>query len=623
MFSIKIVGPAGFGIKITGQILAKFFLRLGINVFAYTEYPSLIRGGHNTFQVDISGGSHSEERSDEESRGIFSAVNSPAEKCNILIALTQEALNKELNNLKDDAIIICDESITWDPDFRQDDKVVLHAPLIELAKNSGGEVMKNTVALGVVMALIEKVIPSEERNPLDIAHKIIDETFGHKGEIAEQNKNALKAGYEWVRKNNINLKNKLVKGLTLNQHAQGQDDNLLVSGNQACALGAIAAGCQVYVAYPMTPATEILHFLEAKQKTTNMVIHQGEDEIAVIHTALGASFAGVRAAIGTSGGGFALMTEGLSLAGQLELPLVIFEVMRPGPATGLPTWTEQGDLSFVLTAGHGDFPRAVLAPGNPEQCFVLTQKAFNLADRYQIPVFVLSDKFLGESASNLSESVFKKIEKIDRGRILKEIKGNYLRYKFEKNGVSYRTIPGVFNGEYICNSDEHNEVGFSNEANEVRKKMMDKRMQKLIELQKEIPLPKLYGDKNADLTLITWGSMLGPCLDALSRCHSRESGNLMDYKKDGIPVRVYPVQRYEAGMTISINVLHFSYLYPMPLGLGDYLKKFKRLVLVENNKTAQLGKLIRQETGIEIENKILKYDGRPIWKEEILRWLSS
>ncbi|PIT89811.1 2-oxoacid:acceptor oxidoreductase subunit alpha [Candidatus Kuenenbacteria bacterium CG10_big_fil_rev_8_21_14_0_10_36_11] len=596
--SIKIAGPAGFGIKVTGQILAKVFLRLGADVFAYTEYPSLIRGGHNTYQIDISD----------------TDVSSPSEKTDILIAFTSEALSKEINNINNEAIVICDEKITLDSRLRENDKVVM-APLVEIAKNAGGELMKNTVALGLLLKILNL--------PLEKANEVLADTFGNKGEVAEQNKKALKEGYEWTLKH-LNTKTLKHLNIFLNSLKLLKDknnDGLLITGNQACALGAIAAGCQIYSAYPMTPATEILHYLEAKQKITNMIIHQGEDEIAVIHSALGASFAGARTACGTSGGGFALMTEGLSLAGQLELPIVIFEVMRPGPATGLPTWTEQGDLSFVLTAGHGDFPRAVLAPGNPADCFKLTQTAFNIADKYQIPVFVLSDKFLGESAYSISAEIFDKIELIDRGRIIKSLKQLntktlksdtseiFARYKLENDGVSWRTIPGVDNGEhmcsstehnenglrcgeYICNSDEHNEVGFSDEVNEVRKKMVDKRQQKLIELQKKIPLPKIYGPADAEMTLVCWGSMLGPCLDSIK---------IQEYKNK------------------KINVLHFSYIYPLPNSLDKFLKEFKKLVLVENNKTAQFGKLIRQEIGLEIKDKILKYDGRPIWKEEIIR----
>lgn len=587
--TIKIVGPAGFGIKVTGLMLSKYFLRSGYQVFSYTEYPSLIRGGHNTFQIDIS----------------ETEINSASEKCDILIALNEEALNKELNNLNTDAIIIGDKNIVRDSRFVGNDNFI-QAPLVELAKQNGGELMKNTVALGVLLGVLNLSI--EKLN------EILEETFGHKGEAMEQNKNALKEGYEYGKENASKaLKDYKIKEL--------ENNNLLLTGNHACALGALAAGCQFYSAYPMTPATEILHFLKAKEKETGIEVHQAEDEIAAIHAALGASFAGARSATGSSGGGFALMAEGLSLAGQIELPLVIFEVMRPGPATGLPTWTEQGDLNFIINAGHGEFPRLVLAPGNAKEAFELTKQAFELADKYQIPTFVVSDKFLGESFYAVNENIFDINEKINRGKMLVEVNGEYLRYATKTaDGVSARTIPGVDGGEYmctsmehhenglrcgeyVCNSDEHDETGLSSELGDVRNRMVEKRMKKLAELKKEMPLPILYGDENAEITLVCWGSMLGPCLDAMSFYHPRES-------KDPV-------------FSKSINVLHFSHIYPLPLDLEKYLNKFQKLVLVENNFQGQLGQLIRQETGIEIKDKILKYDGRPFWKEEIIRGISN
>jgi 2-oxoglutarate ferredoxin oxidoreductase subunit alpha len=348
----------------------------------------------------------------------------------------------------------------------------------------------------------------------------------------------------------------------------------------------------------MTPATDILHVLEANQKKTGMVVHQPEDEIAAIHTALGGSFAGIRSACGTSGGGFALMNEGLSLTGMLELPLVIFEIMRPGPATGNPTWSDQGDLSYVLTAGHGDFPRAVIAPGSPEQVFDCVQHAFNIADKYQIPVIVISDKHLGESGFTISKEVFSEIDEKNHDLQL-EANKDYKRYLNTQTGISPRTIPGIENGEYIANSDEHNEESFSDESSEVRKMQMEKRMKKIEELRKEIPLPRVYGPMSADISLVCWGSAFGACLDTINTLNS-----LNTLKK-------------------KVNLVHFEYLWPMPKNLDKFLSKFKKLVLVENNYSGQLGKLIRQETGIEIKDRILKYDSRPFWTDEILEELKK
>ncbi len=590
--SIKITGPAGFGIKVTGIMLAKIFMRQGLNVFAYTEYPSLIRGGHNTYQVDI----------------LDKSVNSSSEKCDILIALDKKSIDVESKNLNKNGIILYDENFGKIPE--QKGIKFISVPFAELAKKVGGEIMKNTVAVGALLGILNL--------RLDEFNNILKQEFGDKKGVADKNIKAARLGYEKIKK----LRNEEIKESSISQflnfsNRNSKNDNLLMTGNQVTALAAIASNCQAYVAYPMTPSTDILHILEAKQKETGMLIHQPEDEIAGIHVALGASFAGARSATGTSGGGFALMNEGLSLAGMLELPIVIFEVQRPGPATGNPTWTEQGDLNYVINAGHGEFSKIVLTPGTPEQVFNLVQQAFNLADKFQTPVIVLTDKHLGESSFTVNKEVFNKIEKINKGKIIKEIKkikpeeikGLCKRYKIENDGVSWRTLPG-FNGgehfvtgvehhengircgEYVANSDEHNEVGFSSELSEMRKKMMDKRMNKLEEIRKEIPLPKIYGSKNADITLVSWGSTFGACIDVINN-------------------------------NKNINLIHFKYIWPLPKNLDKFLSKFKKLILVENNKTGQLGKLIRQETGIDIKNKILKYDSRPFWNNEIYAKIRS
>ena len=599
-FSIKIVGPAGYGIKVTGIMLAKVFKRAGFSVFAYTEYPSLIRGGHNTYQVDVAYECHPEWSEGSRRIKTISLISSVSEKCDILVALDAKSIEMEGENLRKNAIVIYDGNV---PLKQKNIKTLknkkinfIPVPFVELAKKAGGEIMKNTVALGALLRLLGM--------KLDELNDILKDEFADKGKVGEKNVVAAKQGFDFIQKNS----NKITKKLEIKNLSQAElrdqklgNKNLLMTGNQACALGIIASQCQMYVAYPMTPATEILHFLEAKQRQTGMIVHQPEDEIAGIHAALGASFAGARAAVGTSGGGFALMNEALALAGMVELPLVIFEVQRPAPATGNPTWTEQGDLLYVINAGHGEFPKVVIAPGNPEECFKLTQQAFNLADKYQVPVIILSDKFLGESSYTVSRDVFDKIDKVDRGKVISinkkqlTINKNYKRYKIEKDGVSWRTLPGVKNGEYIANSDEHNEYGYSDEGSENRKKMMDKRMQKLEEIRKEIPLPKVYGPQDAEATLVCWGSQLGPALDAIES---------LKYK--------------------NVNIVHFSYLWPLPKNLSKFLSQglgIKKLILLENNKTGQLGKLIRQETGIEIKDKILKYDSRPFWPEEIVSQL--
>jgi 2-oxoglutarate/2-oxoacid ferredoxin oxidoreductase subunit alpha len=564
--SIKIVGPAGFGIKVTGITIAKVFTRLGLNVFAYTEYPSLIRGGHNTYQIDVS----------------KDKIHSSNQKCNILIGLTKDAINKEKNNIEAGGLVICDNTIP-EEELNLRSVKVISAPLVKSAKFAGSELMKNTVALGVILSLLDL--------PMKILNDVLTDMFANKKEVIKDNKVASKSGYDWMeqfkKKENQDF-DKLSKIVSVSKKGS---NNVLMTGNQACAMSVIASECQMYVAYPMTPSTDILHILEAEQKETGMLIHQPEDEISGIHVALGSSFTGARSAVGTSGGGFALMNEGFSLAGMTETPLVVFEVMRPAPATGNPTWSDQGDLNYVVNAGHGEFAKVVIAPGTPEQSFDLVQHAFNLADKYQTPVVILSDKHLGESSFTVSKDVFDEIDKVDRKIKLKvnnKTDELFKRYLITKDGISPRPIPGTKGGEHIANSDEHDEYGYSDEASKVRIQQMDKRMKKLEEIQKEIPLPKVYGPKNASKTLVCWGSSFGTCKDSIEQMK-------------------------------NVNMIHFEYIYPTPKNLDKFLKKFKKLILVEQNKTGQLGKLIRQETGIEIKDKILKYDSRPFWSDELVK----
>lgn len=362
-------------------------------------------------------------------------------------------------------------------------------------------------------------------------------------------------------------------------------------------MGAIASGCRFYSAYPMTPASSVLHNLADWSENAGMVVKHAEDEISAVLMAIGASYAGVRAMTGTSGGGFALMSEALSLAGMTEIPLVIFESQRPAPATGLPTWTEQGDLKFLANAGHGDFARAILAPANAEEAFYMTTLAFNLADKYQIPVFVLLNKYLSDGRQTVPDFDVKKI-KIERGEILTEkdlvkIK-EYKRYLLTASGVSPRSLPGEAGGIYIANSDEHDELGYSIEgfSDEMRKKQMEKRLKKLSGILKELPKPKVFGPLKAKITLVGWGSTKGTVLEALP---------------------------YLA----NVNYVHFPAPFPLLKNEAEKtLGHAKKIVCVENNATGQFAEILEQR-GIKIHSKINKYDGRPFFPEEIVDYFNN
>jgi len=367
----KIGGEAGYGILSAGEIFAYACAHGGLETFAYLEYPSLIRGGHNTYQVLV--------REDN--------VQSHSSQVDLLVALNKETIDRHLTEVVKDGALVYDSN---EKDLRdyvcsRADAGCLGVPLEDLTKQAGGEkVMRNMVAVGVSFGLV--------KYPYDFIVELIDQVFSKKGaKMVQLNQAAAKAGYDYAQTNfaekfDYQLKVKLNK-----------DQRMLINGNEAIALGAIKAGLKFYAAYPMTPATSILHYLVAQERDYKLVVKQTEDEIAAMNMVVGASFAGVRSMTATSGGGFALMSEALGLAGMTECGTVVVIAQRPGPATGLPTWTEQGDLRFALHAGQGDFPRVVLAPGDPEECFYMTFQAHNLADKYQLPVIVLTDKYMAEA----------------------------------------------------------------------------------------------------------------------------------------------------------------------------------------------------------------------------------
>lgn len=375
-----------------------------------------------------------------------------------------------------------------------------------------------------------------------------------------------------------------------------ETQKLLISGNDALALGAIKAGLKFFAAYPMTPASSILHFIAGHEHEYKILVKQTEDELAAINMTIGASLAGVRAMCATSGGGFALMTEALGFGAMVETPLVVAMVSRPGPATSMPTWSAQGDLRFVMHAAPDEFPRVILAPGDPVEAFHLTFKAFNLADKYQIPVIILSDKNLAESYFTVEQDQMEQGDfTVNRGEIISNLKSqNYNdlfgRYDVTESGVSPRSIPGTPGHVFCANSDEHDEYGISDEESANRVRQVDKRMRKLetIERDQALALPRWFGPAKAKKTLITWGSNKGSCLEVLK------------YRDD-------------------VNLLYFSELYPLDAArVQAELKKIKRSYSVECNFSGQFADYLYEKTGFKVDEKVLKYDGRPFFVEELV-----
>lgn len=554
-YSIKIGGAAGQGIKSAGLMLAKIATRSGFNIYTYTEYPSLIRGGHNVMQILISA---------EE-------VMAPSIKTDLLIALNRETIDLHLNELNEQSIILCDGEIY------QGEKVI-SVPLSKLANDAGGgELLINTVALGATVGLLG--------GDLEILQKLIIESFAEKKDMVEANKKAAQFGYEFIIQNHAD---KIKK--TLNK-AENFSPKMIINGNDGMALGAIAGGLQFASIYPMTPITNLMHSLALYQEKYGFIFKQPEDEIAAINMAIGAGVAGARSLTATSGGGFCLMTEGIGLAGITETPLVVILGMRGGPSTGLPTWSENGDLQFALHAGHGDFPKIVLSAGDSREAFDLTCEALNLADKYQTPVILLVDKNICEN--DQSFHILENSLKIERGKLSTEIISDYQRYALSDDGISQRSIPGKGNF-FIVNSDEHDTYGFDDDGIENRNAQMKKRMSKLQTCIKNDMLPpQVFGPQKSDLTIVSWGSPKGAILESLKN---------------------FP----------NVNFLYLTWLNPFPTdAVRQILAESKYILDIENNFTGQLAELIREKTGIEIMDKMLKYDGRPIFPEEIEEKIKS
>jgi len=557
-FNFMVGGEAGQGVQSIGFLLAKAFARGGYHIFADQDYESRVRGGHNFFRIRVND----------------SRVDAIAAQVDMLIALNQDSVELHRKELTRNGIIIFDgEKIRG----IAADKNLFNVPLNRLAEeNAGHRIMANSVALGVALGLVNY--------DSEILENILRIHFGS-GEIEQSNIKAAHAGYNYAQQNYKGDFNRILKPI-------GHDKRMLLNGNEAISLGAIAAGCKFMAAYPMTPTSSIMEYLAAKAKDFDIVVVQPEDEIAAINMIVGAGYAGVRAMTATSGGGFCLMVEGLGLAGITEIPVVIVEGQRVGPAIGLPTRTEQGDLEFILHASHGEFPRAVLAPATVEDAFWLTFKAFNLAEKYQLPVIIVTDQHLASSYSTVDRFDLSKLT-IDRGLLFSEGKAaDYRRYLITDSGISPRAFPLQGKALVLSDADEHDEEGHMIENAETRARMMQKRMRKLVGLKDEITVPEVYGSENAKTTLIGWGSTGGAI---------RETVDILS--KQGV----------------SVNSVQLTELWPFPAeAMTGIMDKAQNNYVIENNATGQLAHLIRAETGKKVSSSILKCDGRPFTPEYII-----
>lgn len=565
----KIGGRAGEGISAAGFIFGKTAQRSGLNVFEYGEYPSLIRGGHTTSQVHASTG----------------PVTCQAWKLDLMVALNEESLKLHLDEFDDKTQVILDPDVTKvEQKFPQlKSEQIISAPLNKLAREATGKSLASDV---VALAISCHVLGINK----DTFLGVIKDFFAKKGdEVVAENIKAAEAGFTWTKSNVTNIKN-VVVGSGASQ--------LYMSGTDATGLGALSAGCQFYAAYPMTPTSNLMHFMAGKQDEFPLIVKHAEDEIAAINYALGASFTGVRSMTASAGGGFALMVEGVSLAAVTELPLVVVVGGRPGPATGLPTWTCQTDLSYVMHTAHGEFPRIVFTPGTLEESFKLTRLAFMLTEKYHTQAYILSDKLLLES--RMTGPVFNDQYKNPRYSFAQNPlpeDDSYRRFEDLPEGYSPRSIPGQPHGIQLTNSYEHDEHGFATEDAGMTKKMVEKRLRKWDGILKEVPPPVLLGEPGAPVTLVCWGSSK-LVVEEVMRQMNKESN--------------------------KVNAIHILTMLPFKKQeFIDLAKASQKLVMIEGNALHQGARHIFDQTEIKIEHHINRYDGRPFYPEQVIEELSK
>lgn len=547
-YTILIGGAAGQGIETVVHLLERTIKRSGYHVFTYKNYMSMVRGGHNFMQVRFS------------DKPLYTYKT----KVDMIFALTEESVQIHRENLNEDGIILVDDEMLQEEDF-------YHLSLNKIAKEIGNSKIIPTIGFGAIVKYLGMDI--------EIAENAVKEMF--KDRILEVNLKGLIKGYDiGIEKYSIELK---------------KDENIIINGNQALALGAIAAGVKYYCGYPMTPSTSVMSYISSKASQMGILVDQIEDEVGALNMVLGATYAGVRAMTGSSGGGFALMTEAMSLAGITELPAVIVNAQRPGPATGLSTRTEQGDLRFVIHSGHGEFPKMVISLRTPEDAFYQTARAFNLAEKYQMPVILLTEEYLTDYMMTSKPFEFDKI-RIERYLSSKDEleEGRYKRYKYTDNGVSPRINPGQYEDKIVLvDSHEHDEYGNIDEAIETRNKMMDKRMKKFEILANEVEEPWQMGVDNPEILFVAFGATHGALKEAVDELNKEKS---------------------------SFGALVYGDIWPFPTKLINELgKNAKKIITIEQNRTGQLESLINEKTRLVVGGRILKYDGRPLNGDEIVK----
>ncbi|HUK17095.1 MAG TPA: 2-oxoacid:acceptor oxidoreductase subunit alpha [Bryobacteraceae bacterium] len=567
-FAVAIGGAAGQGVATPGVIYARIFARRGLHLLAYNAYQSIIRGGH-TFLTIRTG----PER-----------VTSQGDRIDLMIPLNQDTMDRHLGLLREGAAVIYN-SDSIKPGEPPPGVRMCPLPVSQLQHNSRAKQEQNTLAVAASLSMLGVGF-----QPLE---EMLIQQFKKKGDaVIRENTESARAAYQYATEHFESFADPLP--MTDNQYA-------VVTGNMALAMGGAAAGVKFYCAYPMSPSTGVLHWMAAHARKAGIMVRQVEDEIGVVNMAIGAAHAGCRAMCATSGGGFALMTEGLGMAAMIETPVVVIDVQRAGPSTGVPTKTEQGDLWQMLGAGHGDYPRAIATPTDIVDCFKLIPEMFNLVDKYQCPGIVLTDLLLSEGHASADPAELDFNVPIDRGELITSANGNgsnggYKRYLFTESGISPRAIPGVPGHTHTVATDEHMEDGvlisdeFTNPVK--RRAMMEKRQRKIAGIEAAVPPPELVGPRDADVTLIGWGSTKGVISEAVDLL---------------------------ADEGITANHLQIRWMVPLHgEAILDQLRDARRTIIVENNYSGQFARYLRSETSFVADGHIRKYDGEPFMPHHIV-----
>src|SRR6059036_1631469 len=598
-FAVAIGGAAGQGVATPGDVFAKIFARRGLHLNAYNAYQSIIRGGHTFLTI----------------RAGIEEVTCFGDRIDLLIPLNQDSMDRHLGLMKPGSAVVYNAD-TIRPGPHATAAQLCPLPVNQLSKGSRSKVEQNTLALAASLKMMGVGF-----EPLA---EILSEQFRRKGDkVVTENLNIARLGYDYAAANFQPFASPL---------PASEARYAVLSGNIALAMGGAAAGVKFYCAYPMSPSTGVLHWMAAHARKAGIMVRQVEDEIGVINMAIGAAHAGVRAMCATSGGGFALMTEGLGMSAMMETPVVVIDVQRAGPSTGVPTKTEQGDLWQMLGAGFGDFPKVIAAPTDILDCFKLVPEMHNLADRFQCPGIILSDLLLSEGRASVDPKDLDFNVEIDRGELITSVsvgptsqasvgtppsaaslighsgrsphatadssnsQNGYKRYKITESGISPRAIPGIPGYVHTAATDEHDEDGvlisdeFTNTVK--RRAMMEKRMRKVTGIEAAIPPPALWGPRNADVTLIGWGSTKGVIEEACEILN-----------EDGI----------------SANQLQIRWLVPLNgEAILELLRKARHTIIVENNYSGQFARYLRSETSFVPDGNIRKYDGEPFMPHHIV-----